>query len=240
MNVIVINGSPKMDKGNTAVILAPFLDGMRDAGADVELYYTKKLHILPCQGDNSCWFKTPGICFQHDDMEWLRPNYERADIAVLATPLYVDGMSGPLKNLVDRLVPVGKAVFELRDGHSRHAMRDGLTLGSLVLVSSCGFWEMDNFDPLIAHMRAFSKNANCSFVGALLRPHATVLVPMLEAGAPVRDVFEAAKEAGRQLVTTGEISAETLAIVSRPLISLNKYMEAVNQRFQQVLGASEI
>ena len=240
MNVIVINASPKMDKGNTAVILAPFVDGMKEAGADVELFYTKKLQIQPCQGDNSCWVKTPGVCFQHDDMEWLRPKYEEADITVLATPVYVDGVSGPLKNFVDRLVPVGKAMLEMRDGHSRHAMRDDLQLGSLVLVSSCGFWEMDNFDPLIVHMKALSKNVNCSFVGALLRPHATVLAPMLEAGAPVKDVLEAAKEAGRQLVTTGKMSAETLAIVSRPLMSLDRFMETSNHKFQQILGVSAI
>ena len=27
-----------------------------------------------------------------------------------------------------------------------------------MLVSNCGFWEMDNFDPLLVHMKAVSKN----------------------------------------------------------------------------------
>ena len=36
MNVIALSASPKMDKGNTALILNPFLDGMREAGAKVE------------------------------------------------------------------------------------------------------------------------------------------------------------------------------------------------------------
>ncbi|WP_207637584.1 flavodoxin family protein [Desulfotruncus alcoholivorax] len=41
MKVIAINSSPNMGEGNTALILNPFLKGMREAGAEVELFYTK-------------------------------------------------------------------------------------------------------------------------------------------------------------------------------------------------------
>ena len=50
MKVVAINSSPNMDKGNTALILDPFLEGMREVGADVELFYTRKMKINPCQG----------------------------------------------------------------------------------------------------------------------------------------------------------------------------------------------
>jgi len=33
MNVLAINGSPHMDDGNTAMILNPFSEGMKEAGA---------------------------------------------------------------------------------------------------------------------------------------------------------------------------------------------------------------
>ena len=237
MKVIVINASPKMDKGNTATILAPFLDGMREAGAEVELFYTKKLQIQPCQGEGNCWFKTPGVCFQRDDIDWLLPKFSEADLRVVATPVYVDGIAGPLKNFMDRLIPKLNPMLELRDGHCRHPLRKDFKAGSLVLVSSCGFWEMDNFDPMLAHMKAWSKNANWSFAGALLRPHGPALRAMLDAGAPVRDVLEAAKEAGRQLVTTGEMSSQTLTIISRPLMPLDMYVQAANHKFRQALGA---
>ena len=39
--VVVINGSAKMEKGNTALVLAPFLDGVREAGGSVELFYVE-------------------------------------------------------------------------------------------------------------------------------------------------------------------------------------------------------
>ena len=76
-------------------------------------------------------------------------------------------------------------------------------------------WEMDNFNPLLVHMKAVSKNIGCEFAGALLRPHRPALKGMMEMGRPVDDIFEAANEAGRQLVEDSKISAETLKVVNR-------------------------
>ena len=81
MKVLAINGSPKMDKGNTALILGPFLEGMEEKGAEVEILYTKKLNIKPCEGEISCWIKTPGECFQKDDMEMVLAKLREADVA---------------------------------------------------------------------------------------------------------------------------------------------------------------
>ena len=69
MKVLAINGSPHMGEGNTAMILNPFLEGMKEAGADVDLFYTRKVKIGPCNGDMSCWFVNPGTCGQKDDMQ---------------------------------------------------------------------------------------------------------------------------------------------------------------------------
>lgn len=235
MKVVAINSSPNMGKGNTALVLEPFLEGMREMGAEVELFYTKKLKINPCQGEFNCWLKTPGECFQKDDMHMLLPQIAEADVLVLATPVYVDGITGPMKNLLDRIIPLAQPFFELRDGHCRHPGRDGNKDSQLVLVSNCGFWEMDNFNPLLVHMKAVSKNMGGEFAGALLRPHGPALKEMMEMGGPVDDIFEAAKEAGRELVEDGKMSAKTLKVVSRELLPLEMYVEIVNQRFQEEL-----
>jgi multimeric flavodoxin WrbA len=229
MKAIAINASPRMDQGNTAAILNPFLEGMREAEAEVEVYYTKKLNIKPCQGEFNCWHKTPGKCFQEDDMEMLLPKLAEADIQIFATPVYVDGITGPLKNLLDRMIPLLFPSFELRDGHCRHPLRKDIFTGKMVLVSSCGFWEMDNFDPVLAHMKAICRNMNREFAGALLRPHCSALKAWASRGAPLNDIFEAAKETGHQLVQEGEMSSQTLATVSRPLMTLEAYVQRANQ-----------
>ncbi|HUI70872.1 MAG TPA: flavodoxin family protein [Spirochaetia bacterium] len=230
MKVFAVNASPMMDKGSTAAILAPFLEGMEEAGAEIHVSYTKKLDIKPCQGEFSCQMKTPGKCFQKDDMQVLLPQLAEADVQVFATPVYVDGMAAPLKNLLDRMVPLGCPSFELRDGHCRHPLRDPKKGVKVVLVSTCGFWELDNFDPLLAHLRAFCRNFDREFAGALLRPHGPVFKAMAEKGAPLSDVIQAAKDAGRQLAADGAMRSETLAVVSRPLISLEDYLRGANQR----------
>jgi len=239
MKVLAINSSPNMDKGNTALILGPFLEGMKDAGTEVEIFYTRKLKINPCQGEFSCWVKTPGECFQKDDMQMLYPKLREADIWVFATPVYVDGISGPMKNLLDRVLPLVQPFFELRDGHCRHPLREGTKSGKIVLVSNCGFWEMDNFDPLLVHIKAACKNGSREFAGALLRPHGPALRAMMEMGMPVDDILEAAKKAGRQLVEDGGMSPETLNVVSRELMPLEAYAQTANQRFQKALDALE-
>jgi hypothetical protein len=89
INVVAINGSPRMEKGRTAKILTPFLEGMKKAGATVGLFYARRLNVKPCDGEFYCWNKKPGECYIDDGMQSLYPKLREADIIVLATPVYI-------------------------------------------------------------------------------------------------------------------------------------------------------
>lgn len=229
MKVLIVNGSPNGSKGNTALILDPFVEGMQEAGAEAETVMVRDLAIRPCLGDFACWHKTPGRCIQDDDMTRVLPMIAAADILVFASPLYVDGITGPTKCLMDRMIPLVSPQFEMRDGHCRHPRMNGTGKGRTVLVSNCGFWEKDNFDPLVSHIEAASRNMDREFSGALLRPHGPALAAMLRMKLPVCDVLDSAKEAGRQLVRDGCMKAETLAGVGRELLPLEMYARIVNE-----------
>ncbi len=235
MRVLAINGSPLKDKGNTARILQPFLDGLSDSGAAVEILYTRDLQVMPCQEDFKCWLKTPGHCAQQDDMQMVHVKLRAADVWVLATPVFVWGVSGPLKNLMDRMIPLIEPFITVESGHCSHPIREGTPKAKVVLVSSCGFWEMDNFAPLLEQMRTLCRVIGLEFAGALLRPHAPGFTTMLEMGAPVQDVLEAARSAGRELGNTGVISLEAMAAVSRPVLERDDYLHHANQKFRQEL-----
>jgi multimeric flavodoxin WrbA len=224
-----------MEKGNTALLLKSFLDGMREEGCEIELFYTSRLCVKPCLGDRNCWTKTPGKCVQDDDVNMLLPKIQEADIIVFATPLYVDGMPGTLKNLIDRLIPIIEPYFVMRGKHCRHPRRQPHKNSKAVLISNCGFWEMDNFEPLVMHMQAICKNTCWEFAGALLRPHGEALGYMIRKGIAVQDVFDAARDAGREFARNGKISERNLKIVSRDLVSLEKYVEMTNKGFKQAL-----
>jgi multimeric flavodoxin WrbA len=226
MKVLAINGSPHMDEGNTAIILNPFLEGMREAGANVDLFYTRKLNIGPCNGDMSCWFKNPGECGQKDDMQILYPKFRDADVIVYATPVYYAGVTGPLKNLMDRQLPL-------------HMLGElGAKRQKIVLVSTCGAWEMSMFEPLLVQMKALytRSDGNSDFVGALLRPGADGMREMMKTKGRglVEGILQAAKEAGRELVKEGKISEEIQKQVSRELMPRDAYYKAAKEMFEQI------
>jgi hypothetical protein len=87
--VVAICGSVRMEKSNTVKILKPFLEGMEEAGASVELFYTKRLDVKPCEAELSCWTKPRGPCYIDDSMQSLYPKLRDADFLVLATPVYI-------------------------------------------------------------------------------------------------------------------------------------------------------
>ena len=236
LKVLVFNSSPRKEKGNTALILNPFIECMREAGADVDLYYNYDLKIKPCRGCFNCWLKTPGICSQMDDMQWLLPKMNDADILVYATPLYSYGMNGQMKNLIDRMIVLAEPFMEVVEGRSRHIAGDGEKPRKIVLVSNCGLWGIDNFDPLVVHVKKLCQDPPMEYAGALLRPHGEALRAMLDMGAPVGDIIDAAREAGRQLIVEGKMSQTTLDVISRDLLPVEVYVKMANEQFRRVMA----
>lgn len=235
MKVLAFNASPRMEKGNTALLLKPFLEGLKEEGCEVEVFNMSGLRVKPCLGDKACWTKTPGKCIQDDDVKMLLPRIQEADIIVFAAPVYMDGMPATLKNLFDRLLPMMEPYFEIRDEDCRHPRRHPYKNSKVVLVSNCGFWSVDNFKPFVMHMQAICKNMCWEFAGALLRPHGEELGYFFRKGISVQDIFDAAKNAGRELVRTGKMGEDDLNKVSRELVSLEKYVEMTNKGFKHAL-----
>lgn len=212
--VVAVNGSPMMDNGNTAKILTPFLKGMEKAGATVELFYARRLNVKPCDGEFYCWNKTPGECYIKDDMQSLYPKLRDADILVLATPVFVP-LPGEMQNIFNRLIPFINPVLEKQKGRTRGKLRDDVKLRKLVLVSSSGWWETGNFGAVLKIAKELAKNLNLKFAAAVLRPHASCLAMSKE---KAEEVFEAARQAGYQIVKEGKVSEDLLRIIAQPLV----------------------
>jgi multimeric flavodoxin WrbA len=220
--VLAINGSPNMEKGRTAKVLTPFLEGMEQAGAAVELFYARRLNVKPCKGELYCWNKKPGECHIEDSMQSLYPKLREADILVLATPVYVP-LPGEMQNLINRIVPLMDPVLESRNGRTRARTRASVKISKIVLVSTSGWWETGNFGTVIRIVEELAKDMNVEFSGALLRPHSSYMYKNKE---EAEKIFEAAKQAGYQLIKEGKIADELLEIISQPLISKKDWWQS--------------
>jgi multimeric flavodoxin WrbA len=236
MKILAINGSPRGKAGLTWHVLEHFVSGMEKAGADIEVLQLAGKKIHHCTGELACWFKTPGKCIHHDDMNEISASMERADYLVIATPVYVDGMTGLMKNCLDRCVPIADPHIVLRDGHMRHPKRNH-SIKKVALVSVCGFWELDNFDPLVAHVKAICRNLNADYAGAVLRPAAPAL-PVAKFIHPFKlhAVHKAMEQAGKEFVSDGKISEKSHTDISAEIISRDTYIEQANKYFDKELA----
>lgn len=224
--VLAINGSPRTSKGNTAAILEPYLEGMMEAGAEVERVYVEQVNVRPCTGEMHCWYKTPGECYIQDDMQGIYPKLRAAEILVLATPVYIP-LPGKMQDLINRLCPLVVPQLETREGRTRARFRDEVNIDKFVLVATGGWWEKGNFGTVERIVQELAENSNVGYAGAVLRPHASLL---RRGGKGAETVLEATRKAGFDLIRQGAMDVETLDAISRPLISQEAYRLYLNEQ----------
>ncbi|WP_300670296.1 flavodoxin family protein [Desulfoluna sp.] len=217
MKILAVNGSPTTKKGMTHILLDLFLQGAAEAGAEVERFNVVDKKIKYCDGCFNCWVRTPGECIHKDDMPAILDQVAAADALILATPLYVDGMTAQMKTFVDRIIPLVEPEFEMVEGHYRHKSRISKIPG-IFLMSVCGFWEADNFDGLVDHIKRICKNFQADYLGELLRPNSYILAMDDLFPKEVAAIHEGIRQAGREFVTNGQISETTMeAAVAQPI-----------------------
>lgn len=117
--VLVISSSPRKN-GNSDLLCHAFAAAAREAGNDVEEVALRDLDVRSCRACYAC-FGT-GSCVQGDDMAELLGKIDAADALVVASPTYFLTMCGPLKVMIDRLLPKwrdlgGKDVYLVVTGH---------------------------------------------------------------------------------------------------------------------------
>jgi len=237
MKVLAFNGSPRGTHSNTDRILQPFLKGARDAGAETETIYLKDLNIRPCLGCFTCWMRTPGICTQKDDMSLLLEKMCHADIVVYATPLYVFTVSGLMKNFMDRTIPLADPHIIKQGKDYVHLPRYKDAARRSVLISNCGFPERDNFSALVDMFHHFMNNHDSNLVAIILRPMGELLrQPDLQSF--LSWYFQAAYQAGQELIKLGHITRETQAILDRDFMPIETYVTMANAWWDSQIAVS--
>jgi multimeric flavodoxin WrbA/putative sterol carrier protein len=228
MKILAINGSPRGAKGNTERLVQPFLAGAREAGAETEVIYLKGKKINHCRGCFTCWTKTPGVCVHKDDMPALLEKLRTADVVVFATPLYVFTVSGLMKDFMDRMIPTVQPFILQRGEHFTHPPRyAGQGEFKIVLISNAGFPERHHFSGLEETFRRLGDSSDGRLLGMICCAGGEMLKVEAAQGS-IAWYLEAARKAGREVVAQGGISAETQAVLDRPLMDAAIYADMAN------------
>jgi putative sterol carrier protein/putative NADPH-quinone reductase len=214
MKVLALNSSPRGEgQSKTELMLSHLAQGMREAGAEVEVVALREKKVKNCIGCYTCWTKTPGVCIQKDDMTHeLYPKLLQADLVVYATPLYHFTVNATMKTFIERTLPVIEPFFETQGEQTWHPLRHPHP--PVVMLSVAGFPEDSVFSQLSSWANFLFRT---NLAAEIYRPFAEVLtVPLFAEKA--KDVLGAVTQAGRELVESKKVTSETLARIKQPLV----------------------
>ncbi len=239
MKVLAFNGSPRAKNGATDIILQQFMAGAREAGAETETIYLAKKKINYCTGCLSCWLVHPGTCINSDDMAEILEKRTEADMLVYASPVYVDGFTAQMKTMMDRCITLGQPFIVKHSGHSRHPGQEKYrrrARAKMVLISTSGFGEIDNFDSIIFHMKAIARNMAGEYIGELIHPMGPALQIMGQTHPEkAKPILEAFYKGGFEAVSENAISEETQKAAATPVMSIKEFTEMVNKLAKETI-----
>lgn len=235
MKITIFNGSPKANHGNTHVMVENFLQGAAEAGAEVEQVFLAKHKIHPCTSCKSCWERTPGKCAQRDGMDELVPKIISSDIIGFATPVFVDNVTGIMKNFMDRMIVIGDPHWEKDElGECRHLLRYEKP-AKFVAISNCGFPEQSHFQVLRLLFRRMARNLNWQLAGEIYRGGGALLKSTDENMQPYLNNYKKLLvRAGREIILYPEITEETTLQLEKPLLPLDNFTDIFLNRVNQI------
>lgn len=144
--IVILNGSPRK-KGNTSALVKSFTEGAESAGNTVTEFFLNSMDIHGCRGCFGGHSSRECPCVQNDDMNQIYPAVRKAEVVVLATPLYYWNMSGQIRTAIDRLFALEEGDGNLLRGHDRSS-------ALLMAAEGNGFDDVIlYYDHLMEHLR---------------------------------------------------------------------------------------
>jgi putative sterol carrier protein len=199
-------------------MLNSLMEGMRQAGAQVELVNLREKKIRYCQGCFTCWTKTPGVCIHKDDMtNELFPKWIESDLVVYASPLYHFHINAHMKTFIERTLPMLEPyLVPDENGVTRHPLRYE-KIPATVFLSVAGFPEMRIFDQLSSWARYIFKD---NLRAEIYRPAAELITtPLGKNKGP--EILQATQQAGRELIESGAVSSQTMDAITQTMGDTN-------------------
>lgn len=238
MKITVFNGSPKGEAGNTNLMVTAFLAGAKEAGAETENIFLAGREINHCRACFVCIMSGVGRCAIPDDMAELITRFLDSDIVVLATPVYIENISGMLKVFMDRLFSIGNPRYEEEPDeqgeyiYGKSRLYKNGTPPKIVVISNGGYPQKSAFQVISLLMKNFTRHFGMDLLAEIYKPQAGVFA-MLQFGAKqyeplVNDYKNLLHKAGREIVTDMKLSAETQSLLEKDFMPAESCVQLVN------------
>lgn len=174
MKYTVLMGSPRQ-RGNTAALLAPFLEECALMGVETETIPLYERRIAPCLGCMACQDCLEGLgCVQQDDFPQVFQAMEACGVLVLATPIYAWYCTAPMKALLDRAVYAGNKKYGREKGP---ALLSGKGVAS---IATCGYRPGQGADLWEEGLKRMCKHGGMDYLGTLCCRDLGRAVPFLD------------------------------------------------------------
>ncbi len=157
IKVLLLNGSPRRYGGCYKLLLA-CIRGVVDAGGDYEVIHLYEHNIKPCIGcvsDDQRVCRFPCI-IDDDDFNMIGDKLLKSNGFIIVSPIYWYGVSGVLKNFIDRLTSMENMVI-----HKGYSLLDGKVAGFITVGDDTGAIEtiaylMSVFNSMGVHIPPWS------------------------------------------------------------------------------------
>lgn len=161
MNGTILMGSPRK-QGNTAALLAPFMQECAGMGSTARVIHLYDKSIAPCVGCMACQdcLDGPG-CVRQDDFQPVFRAMLECDTLVLATPIYAWYCTAPMKALMDRAIYAGNKKYGAQKGS---ALLAGKRLATLV---TCGYPREKGADLWEEGLKRWCRHGGMKYIGML-------------------------------------------------------------------------
>ncbi|MBT3181248.1 MAG: flavodoxin family protein [Deltaproteobacteria bacterium] len=237
MKITAFNGSPKGKNGNTFIMVDEFLKGAISVGAEAEQVLLSEKKIHHCIGCLACWTKTPGKCIFEDDMRELLPKFD-TDFIVFACPVYVDNVTGLMKNFMDRMIPIADPHFTTDErGESRHVMPPNYKFPKLVIISNCGFPEQSHFEVFKVLFKRVARNMHTEVAAEIYRGEGELMKMKSLLLKPFQYKYKKLlQRCGKEVMTDGRLSDETIEKLEKPIVPPDQYSKHANKHWDRELA----
>jgi len=190
---LLLVGSPRKEKSSSSSLGSYLFEQLQQHGVETETIYL--YHAINTAGR----------------MDALRDAVDRADLVVLAFPLYVDTLPAPVISVFETLV----------------AHRKGKKmLTRFAAIVNCGFPEASQNDNAIAFCAEFAQSAGFEWMGGLSLGAGEGMVraqPLQQLGGQGRPLRQALERAAEELADGQPVSDEARELLAKPLMPVWMY-----------------